>query len=97
MKEVMDVAVRWKPLGAALRLKPSDLDTIQARHHGDPTECLRDMLVAWLQQRYDTKMFGQPSWRLLCQAVYKPVGGNNPLLARRIARNHKGMGSTTTM
>ena len=93
----MDVAARWKPLGAALGLKASDLDTIQARHQGDPTECLRDMLVAWLQQRYDTTMFGQPSWRLLCHAVYKPVGGNNPFLARRIAGRYEGMGSTTTM
>ena len=84
----MDVAAKWMPLGTALRLRPADLNTIQARHHGDPTECLRDILVAWLQQRYDTKKFGQPSWRLLCQAVYKPVGGNNPVLARRIAGNH---------
>ena len=77
----MDVAARWKALGTALGLKASDLDTIQARHQGDPTDCLRDMLVAWLQQRYDTKKFGQPSWRLLCQAVCKPVEGNNPVLA----------------
>ena len=88
MEEVMDVAARWELLGTALRLRPSDLDTIQLKHQSDPTKCLKDMLVAWLQQCCDTRRFGQPSWRLLCQAVCKQVGGNNPGLARRIAGNH---------
>ena len=79
------MAPKWRPLGLALRLKPAQLDTISSKNHTDPSECLRDMLLAWLQQRYDTTKFGQPSWRLLCQAIHKPAGGNNPGLARKIA------------
>ncbi|KAL5502588.1 hypothetical protein EMCRGX_G009388 [Ephydatia muelleri] len=55
MEEVMDGAPKWKSLGFALRLKPAVLDTISSKNDDDPRECLRDMLLAWLQQRYDVK------------------------------------------
>ena len=83
MEEVMDVTSSWKSLGLALRLKAAELDTISLKNHTDPTECLRDMLLAWLQQR--SSKFGPPSWRILCQAISKRAGGNNPALARKIA------------
>ena len=92
MEEVMDVASSWRSLGLALRLKATELDTISIKNHTDPTECLRDMLLAWLQQRYDVKRFGPPSWRMLCQAISKRVGGNNPALARKIADYHQPVG-----
>ena len=85
MEAVLDVAAKWKSLGQALRVRPAEMDTISATHNNDPTECLRDVLKAWLQQHYDTRRFGQPSWRMLCQAVHRPVGGNNPALAMKIA------------
>ena len=88
MKEVMDMASRWKQLGLALGLSAAELETISSKNHTDPTECLRDMLLAWLQQRHDTIKFGQPSWRVLCKAIHTPVGGNNPGLARKIAGQH---------
>ena len=87
-EEVMDMAPNWKPLGMALRLKPAELDRISLTNATDPFECLTNMLRAWLQQRYDTKRFGQPSWRLLCQAIHNPAGGNNPGLAKKIAERH---------
>ena len=89
MEEVMDVASRWRSLGLALRLKPAELDSISTKNRDDPTEYLRDMLLAWLQQRYDVKRFGPPSWRMLCQVISKRVGGNNPALARKIAEYHQ--------
>ena len=87
MEEVMDVASRWRSLGLALRLKPAELDSISTKNRDDPTECLRDMLLAWLQQR--SSKFGPPSWRILCQAISKRAGGNNPALARKIADYHQ--------
>ena len=93
VEEVNDLAPRWKSLGLALRLKPAKLGTISFKNHTDPTECLNDMLLAWLQQRYDFKRFGPPSWRMLCQAISNAAGGNNPALARSIAEHHhNGMG-----
>ena len=88
LEAVLDVAERWKLLGAALRIRLTELDRISATHPNGPTECLRDVLNAWLRQLYDTKKFGQPTWRLLCQAVHKRIGGNNPALARKIAEEH---------
>ena len=85
--EVTDLAAKWRPLGLALRLKSAVLDTIYSNH---PTECLRDMLLAWLKQQYDINTFGRPSWSMLCTAISKPAGGNDPALARKIAENHKG-------
>ena len=87
MEEVMDVTAKWKALGGALRLRPTDLDTIEAKHKGDPTECLRDMLLAWLQLKYDVKKYGAPSWDMLSEAVGKRSGGDNPALAKQIAKN----------
>ena len=88
MEEVIEVASRWLFIGLALRLKSSELDTISSNNHDDPQKCLKDMLVTWLQQCYDTQKFGPPSWRMLCQAISKPAGGNNPALAREIAEHH---------
>ena len=87
MEAVLDMAANWKSLGAALGIRSAEMDTISATYPNDPTECLRGVLKAWLQLRYDAKRFRQPSWRMLCQAVQKPVGGNNPGLASKIAEN----------
>ena len=89
MEEVMDVAGKWRVLGQALRLRPSDLDIIEKKYcNSDPTECLRGTLQAWLQQRRNVQEYGPPSWDMLCEAVKKPSGGNNPALAKRIATTH---------
>ena len=91
IEEVTDVTAKWISLGSTLRLKPAELTIISSKNHTDPTECLRDMLLTWLQQCYDINKFGPPSWRMLCQAIFKPVGGNNPALARKIAERHYGI------
>ena len=88
VEEVMDVAASWRSLGLSLRLKAADLDTISSKNHTNPTECLKDMLLTWLQQRYDINTFGPPCWRMLCQAISKPAGGKNPALAKKIAGRH---------
>ena len=45
-EKVTDVASKWRPLGLALRLKSSVLETIYSDHRNNTTECLRDMLLA---------------------------------------------------
>ena len=88
VEEVIDAASKWRSIGLVLRVKVAELDTISSKDHTDPTECLKDMLLAWLQLRYDFTRFGLPSWKLLCQAISKPVLGYNPALAMKIAHNH---------
>ena len=91
MEEVTGVTAKWNALGLVLRLQNEELDTISINNNNNATKCLKDMLVAWLQQRYDIKKFDPPSWKMLCLAISKPAGGNNPALAREIAERHHGM------
>ena len=86
-EEVINVALMWKQLGLTLRLKNAELDSIQVSFM-NPNDCMREMLLAWLRERYDVKRFGLPSWKLLCQCIQRPGGGNNPGLARKIAEKH---------
>ena len=88
MEAVVGVATNWKFIGMALRIKPATLDIISSKHASDAKEYLSDMLRAWLQQCYDAERFGQPSWKLLCQAIHNHVGGNNPALAKKIAKKY---------
>ena len=85
VEEVMDLASSWHSFGLALRLKPAELETISLKNYTNPTECLKDMLLAWLRQQHFIKKVGPPSWRMLCKAISVQVGGNNPPLARKIA------------
>ena len=73
-------AGRWKDLGISLRVHPSDQDTIQSANPHSSSDCLREMLLLWLRQRYDS------TWRKLARA--DRTGGNNHALAHEIARKH---------
>ena len=79
------VIEKWKQIGLALRLDPSELKKIKEENKDDPDECLVEMLTLWLNRKYNTKKFGNPSWELLAKAVGHPSGGQNPELAKRIA------------
>ena len=89
MEDILDVAKDWRPLGQALRLRTADLDSIASRHSNDIKECLRDTLLAWLQQRYNVEKYGPPSWGALSKAIEAKAGANNPALARRLATRHR--------
>lgn len=89
MDEVTEIAAKWKPLGDALRLSNSRMSIISSMKHTDPTESLREVFVAWFEEDYDINKYGLPSWRLLCNAIKKRWGGNNPALARKIARKNR--------
>ena len=53
---------------------------------------LNDVMLLWLQQKYNVERFGPPTWRMLVEAVDKHAGGNDHDLAKKIALNHpKGM------
>ena len=75
----------------ALGLLPSDQNTTAAAHPGSPRDCLRAVVVKWLQKGYDYQRYGPPTWRMLVEAVGDPVGGNNDALAEAIAKKHPGM------
>ena len=43
------VACQWKHLGDQLRLKPWKLEAIDISERSRPINCMREMLVEWLQ------------------------------------------------
>ena len=76
-------------IGTWLRLPPSLLQTIRvtAQDHAGAMEMI---INNWLQQNYDTKTHGPPTWKMLVDAVRARNGGNNTNLANEIARLHPG-------
>ena len=84
IKKLIDVANKWKNVGLALRLTPSQLNTISSSKTDDIIGCFTDMLELWLNKTYDVDRYGEPSWRLLREAVQSKAGGNNPRLAETL-------------
>ena len=58
MEEVISLPSKWKILGMALRLNTVELDSIAEEHNSDSMQCLRGVVLSWLQQHYDTKKYG---------------------------------------
>ena len=85
----MGVAHKWKKVGLALRLDPDLLDRIEAEKN-DVEDNLSDTLKEWLKKSYDTESFGDPSWKLLVDAVAHPFGGKDRALAMEIAAKYNG-------
>ncbi|KAL5497372.1 hypothetical protein EMCRGX_G013837 [Ephydatia muelleri] len=77
----------WKEFGAALGIAPSVIKGVAVAHSSDPGQCLFDILDKWVRKDYNHHRFGPPSWRTLVKAVASNVGGQNPALAEKIARN----------
>ena len=46
---VKKLAGKWKDLGIALGVPPSDLDAIQSDYPHSSSDCLREMLLKWLR------------------------------------------------
>jgi hypothetical protein len=86
--ELEPVVSRWKYIGLSLRLDPAKLDTVGAAGQ-DLGTCLTEVLALWLKRAYDTEKFGEPSWKLLAEAVAHAVGGNNPALAQEITEKYR--------
>ena len=80
---------KWKSIGKALRLKPSELESIAADCK-DVKSSMDKVLTKWLNQSYNVCRFGPPSWKLLVAAVAHPNGGDNHALAEWIAQKYNG-------
>ena len=90
--ELIPAASQWKSIGIALRLKPTLLDSIQAKNSSDSLACLTSMVTEWLERNYKVEKFGKPTWQWLVKVVGHPGGGDNKALAEEIAKNHKAGG-----
>ena len=95
MEEVVSIQSMYFQLGRMLRLRDHDLKAIRKAYTNeaypnevDAESALNDVLLLWLDQKYNVERFGPPTWRMLVEAVDKKTGGNNHDLAKEIASNH---------
>ena len=81
---------QYYPLGQALRLQLPDLRAICDAYpsESDSEQALNDMLLLWLDQKYNVEEYGLPTWRQLVEAVDRKDGGNDHELAKEIASKH---------
>ena len=89
--EIHGLAARLRQFGGALGLRASELDKIYDNFPRDSDKALDKVIDTWLAQCYNVERFGLPSWRALVKAVDSPAGGNNHLLAKKIATDHPGI------
>ena len=87
IEEIQPIESRYYDLGRSLNLKIADLRKIRDEYPSD-LDGLEDVLLLWLNQKYDEKKHGPPTWRMLVEAVSKKTGGDNHELAKQIAFNH---------
>ena len=86
--ELHPAAAQWEGIWLALTLSVNDLDTTRARCSNDPERGLRATVQKWLNKNYDHEKHGNPSWKMLAEAVAHKCGGNNKALAEGITRRH---------
>lgn len=87
MDAVNGLAGEWSKLACKLRLSDDDTKIVKRNNPENIEECLKDSIVLWLKESYNTARFGHPSWRTLVIAV-KDM---NKALAVEIANAHRGM------
>ena len=75
-----------------LNLPQSLLNIIRVQTQEDYAEAMNRIITNWLQQNYDTKKYGLPTWKMLADAVSAPTGGNNAKLADKIAELYPAKG-----
>ena len=86
----MPIKSLYFALGQSLRLQAADLKSIKEKYPNESNDrqALCDTLKLWLQQKYNVKRIGPPTWRILVEAVDRKTGGNNHKLAKEIALKH---------
>ena len=86
LTELEPVKSCFYEIGIMLHLRP---DVLKGIRRLNPESGMSDMITEWLNKNYNTKRFGDPTWKSLVIAVAKRSGGANEACARDIANNHR--------
>ena len=91
MEAVLTIQSRYYSIGRSLNLETTDLRTIRDKYpkESDAELALEDVLLLWLDKKYNVAKHGPPTWRMLVEAVDKRSGGNDHELAKEIASKHQ--------
>ena len=85
--ECSPLASKWQQLSAFLGLKPSIIDRIKSDFPNDSLGCWSEALKEWIRRNYDTRRFGEPSWKTLLKSIAKV----DKLHFERLATEHQGI------
>ena len=69
VRQCCSFAAKWEVISAYLGLSSGLIDVIKTNNPKDCNACLNDALKHWIRQNYNTKKFGEPSWRTLIDAI----------------------------
>ena len=86
----MDASAQYYNIGIKLGLKSDDLNVIKDEVPDQGT-AITMILSRWLKQQFNVQKYGEPTWKSLVAAVAHRNGGNNPVLAMKLADKHKGI------
>ena len=95
LEAMEDVSVKYKRIGASLRIKNGELQIIEKQNRHDPKAGLSAVLENWLNLNFLAKKGESqqpPSWRKVVEVVAKSVAGGNHALAKKIASEHPCIG-----
>ena len=81
------VAHKWMEIGLLLGIRYFQLQMLKAESD-ELIEMVTGVVRAWLEEKYNTQVFGRPSWRKLVEVVGARAGGSHAALAQEIARKH---------
>ena len=87
MEEIELLQSVYYPFGQSLRLNIADLKAI-CDAYPNADQALEEVILLWLDKKYNVEKFGKPTWRMLVEAVDRKRGGNNHELAKKIATKH---------
>ena len=87
LEEVISIRSKFYALGLSLRLDIPKLRAIRDSGSSE-SDALEDVLLLWLDKKYDVEEVGPPTWRMLVAAVDKKTGGDDHELAEKIASRH---------
>ena len=79
-------------IGIKLHLKIDFLKGIESLYPVSFSKRMIEMITAWLNRKYNTERFGDPTWKSLVIAVAASSGGANGKCARDIATKHRVSG-----
>ena len=80
------VADKWMSIGLLLGIPYYRLEGCEAED--TLSHRVTAMVTEWLERRYDTEVFGVPSWRRLVEVVASRAGGSHNYLANQLVKAH---------
>ena len=81
------LAAKWEQLSALIGIRMSFIESIKKNNPSNDTGCWNEALKQWITQNYNTKMFGEPSWRTLLIAIAKV----DKLQFKKLATRYQGV------